>query len=68
MVPSGRLAFPGLCGLVRVLVFILESLRLAGGTDCATEAGRLGGALEPALETGGNLVGVAGVARSRRYI
>jgi hypothetical protein len=67
MVPKGRRVFPGLCGFVRVLVITRASLRLAGGTERATDTGLLGGALEPALETGGNLVGVAGVARSRRY-
>lgn len=51
MVPRGRLAFPGVCGLVKVLVVItLGSVRFAGGTERATEGGLLGGALEGARE------------------
>jgi len=47
-VPKGRLTLVGLCGLVNVLVTTLGSLRVAGGTERATEGGLLGGALEPA--------------------
>jgi len=51
IVPRGRLAFPGVWGLVKVLVVItLGSVRLAGGTERATEGGLLGGALEGARE------------------
>ena len=48
---------------MRLLVKTLGSLR-TGGRDRATEAGRLGGALEDALGGGAAFDGVAGVALS----
>jgi hypothetical protein len=58
MVPNGRLDFPGLCGLVKLLLAInLESGRLGGGTERATEGGRLGGAFEEPRATTGAFVG-----------
>ena len=46
-----------------MLVKTLGSLRM-GGTDRATEAGLLGGALDDALAGGATFDGVAGVALS----
>jgi len=51
---------------VKVLVLTLGSVRVAGGTERATDGGRLGGALELALVGGWPFEGVAGVALSSR--
>jgi hypothetical protein len=68
-VPSGRRALLGDWGFVSGATgkIGLGSVRVMGGTERATEGGRLGGCLEPALETGGGLVGDKGVALSMRW-
>jgi len=65
-VPKGRRNFPGVWGFVKVLVFNLDSTRVAGGTERATDGGLLGGALEGARATGG-FAGEAGVDLSSLY-